>query len=454
MPQLLKTMRRIVSIVCSTAFILYLSSCASLPAPPKLPSMQAVEEVQTTHVAYPILLLHGLGQKSHAWEGNAIRFYEQEMGLTFGGVLSMKDGKAVLSSAPGARPARDFYTVSFTNSTDSVATWGRELDSYIRFVLEQTKASKVILIGYSMGGVASRYYLTHHLRNHNVKRLITVGTPHLGSPFARVYKIKSAVRQALAKDPNIISATALKAALATIEACESDVPYDAPAVHDLMRPEDGGEFLDGLGKAEHPTDVDYVSVVGEVDVVNEASKLSSGAVQEVLRRALEFFDTGVSAWFSQGDGVVSLQSQNITNIPWFKNSPQHQRLAKTVSLSSVHTMHLQNSNEIQRVSLEDRPEFKGAEFRLVDNKPCLVVDFSDLLSCDKSKVTISYPALAGDQSRSSQSIRLVRMENKEVLHRAIFDLSDADFSKNFNVDLRISNYFGNSASATKQWIAP
>ncbi len=429
-----------------------LAACKSVTAPPTLPVLPAQEELKSTRLIYPILLLHGLGQKSHAWEGPALNFYEREMGLGFGGVLSMRNGAVECSGARGT--TRDFYTVSFSNSHDSVSNWGRELEAYIRLVLSQTKASKVILIGYSMGGVASRYYLTHHVHDHHVKRLITIGSPHLGSPFARIYKVKSALTGALAKDPNIVSATALKAALSAVNACESDLPFDAPAVHDLMRPEDGGQFLDELGKSEHPRDVEYVSVTGEVDVASEASKLSAGAVQEVLRRALEFFDTGVGAWFSSGDGVVSLQSQNITNIPWFKNSPDHQRLTRSVSLKSVHTEHLQNSNEIQRVTLEDKPEFKSAEFRTLNNKPCLVVQYSDLLSPEKSSVSIRYPAMAGERNQKLNNAKLIRLENSEVVQQVVFELGDVDFSKNFIVDCTISNFFGNTASTVKQWIAP
>ncbi len=441
---------RPVVIVCLGCALL-LNACSTTALRPNLPALDKDEAVSTLHVEYPILLLHGLGQKSHAWEGKAVGFYEQDMGMNFGGVLSMNNGRVQCVGGRGKQ--KDFYTVSFTNPTDSVAAWGRELDAYIQTVLQQTKASKVLLIGYSMGGLAARYYLTHHLSNHHVRRLITIGTPHLGSPFARVYSLKHGITESLSKNPNIVSTTALKAALATLSSCESDVAFDAPAVHDLMRPEDGGVFLDALGKAEHPMDVDYVSVVGEVDVAKEVGNLSSAAVQEILRRALEFFDSGMSAWFSSGDGVVNMQSQNITNIPFFKNNPQHQRLARTVSLSSVHTEHLQNSNEIQRVTLEDKPEFKSAEFRMVDGNPCLVIEYSDLLTCDKSTASVVFQGLAGEQRRSAPN-HLVRLEDGSLVHRAVIRMDDADFAKNFSVSVEIANYFQDKCSTTKQWIAP
>jgi len=429
-------------------FSLALSSCKTSFVP-EFPSLPSAEKVQTTHIAYPILLLHGLGQKSHVWDDQAVRFYQNEMGFAFGGVLSMKNGKPSMEAKYNG--AGDFFTVSFTNPTDSIATWGKELEQYIALVREKTKADKVILIGYSMGGLASRYYLTRHVNNHHVVRLITIGTPHLGSPFARIFKVKHGIVSKLKENPNIVTATVLKGALSTIEAAESDVKFDAPAMHDLMRPEDGGTFLDALGKAEHPGDVEYVCVVGDVDVAGEVQKLNTTAVQEILRRSLEFFDSGVSAVFSQGDGVVSSYSQTLNNIPFFKNNPSRQRLTRTVTLGSLHTEHLRNSNEIQRVTLEDKPEFKSAEFYMADGMPSIVIDFSDYLIPQKSTVTITYPTLTGQRTTNATNVQLIRKQNGEVVCRAIVPISDADFSSSFDSQISITNYFSNKITTTKRW---
>ncbi|MBX7156596.1 MAG: alpha/beta fold hydrolase [Bacteriodetes bacterium] len=427
---------------------LVLSSCKT-GFVPELPSLPSAEKVQTTHIAYPILLLHGLGQKSHVWDDQAVRFYQNEMGLAFGGVLSMKNGKANLDAKYNG--SGDFFTVSFTNSSDSIATWGRELEQYVNLVRQKTKADKVILIGYSMGGVASRYYLTHHVKNHNVVRLITIGSPHLGSPFARIYKLKAGIVSKLKENPNPVTATILKGALSTVEAAESDVPFDAPAMHDLMRPEDGGTFLDALNKSEHPGDVEYVCVVGDVDVASEVQKLNTTAVQEILRRAVEFFDSGLSAVFSTGDGVVSSYSQTLNNIAYFKNNPSRQRLTRTVTLSSLHTEHLRNSNEIQRVTLEDKPEFKSAEFYGYDGKPCLVIDFSDYLPPQKSTVTVTYPSLTGERTITASDVQLIRKPNNDVVCRAIIPLPDADYSSAFDAQISITNYFSNKITTSKRW---
>jgi pimeloyl-ACP methyl ester carboxylesterase len=50
-------------------------------------------------------------------------------------------------------------------------------------VRDVTDDQRVVIIGHSMGGLLARYYIESNLRGRDyVKRLITVGTPHLGAP--------------------------------------------------------------------------------------------------------------------------------------------------------------------------------------------------------------------------------------------------------------------------------
>ncbi len=82
----------------------------------------------------------------------------------------------------------------------AIVKQGYALKHAIKAVLDATKASKVILVGHSMGGLAAREYLqrtkdnsyppsrrwwidTTSLDGHKVAKLITIGTPHLGSNF-------------------------------------------------------------------------------------------------------------------------------------------------------------------------------------------------------------------------------------------------------------------------------
>ncbi|MFM8473867.1 MAG: alpha/beta fold hydrolase, partial [Candidatus Kapaibacterium sp.] len=339
----------------------------------------------------------------------------------------------------------------FSNPLDSVAAWCRELESYIDEVLRRTGANKVTLVGYSMGGIASRLYLTRHLRDHRVQRLITIGSPHLGSPFARVYTVKSGIKNALAGGPNPVSEALLRGALSAVEACETDMPFDSPAMRDLIPPDNAGNFLDRLGKAPHPQDVEYISVIGNVDVIGDAQKFRSSALQEVLRRVGEFFDNGVNALLTPGDGVVSTSSQVLTNIPWFADKQENVRLARTVTLKSVHTQHLQKSPEIQRVTLESKPELHGSEWYMVNGVPSLVLTYTDYLQPSSSVCTVTYDGMAGERTVQATQQKLVTLSTGERVGHAVIPMGDADFSSPFTARFSIRNAYGYTVQATKQW---
>ena len=439
---------RVLSVVMLLGGLVLLPSCKTVRAV-RMNEAPAVKEVTSTTVAYPLLLLHGLGQKAHVWEGPALASYEQSLGLHFGGVLSMKGGGVHCSR--NADGPSDFFTVSFTNPVDSVAAWGRELERYIKEVLRRTGAEYVTLVGYSMGGIASRWYRSRHLRDHHVRRLITIGSPHMGSPFARVYSVKSGIKNALADSPNPVSAAVLRGALSAVEACETDMPFDAPAMRDLIPPDNAGNFLDRLGKAPHPLDVEYISVIGNVDMIGDAQKFRSSALQEVLRRVSDLYDNGVNALLSPGDGVVSTSSQVLTNIPWFADKQENLRLARTVTLKSVHTQHLQKSPEIQRVTLESKPELHGSEWYMVNGVPCLVLTYHDYLQPSSSVCTVVYDGMAGERSIQATEQKLVTLPSGERVSYAVIPLRDADFSSSFTVRFTIRNAYGYTVQSTKQW---
>jgi pimeloyl-ACP methyl ester carboxylesterase len=444
-----------------------LAGCAASKQAVQLPTFTPPEQVSTTHIPYPILLLHGLGQKSSVWDAQAVKFYEQE-GLTFGGTLKKirdKNGDKHILDSKSSSSFADFFTVSFSNPVDSVGAWKRELDEYVRLVRERTRAEKVILIGYSMGGLTGRYYLTQHLADHHVQRLITIGSPHQGSPFAKVWQWKTSLVNAQ-KSANPVLAAILKPAVDAVTSAEKDVPFDAPAVRDLMRPEDGGEFTKRTGSAPHPGDVEYVSVVGRVEVLKEIQAFSKSGVQELVRRALEAIGFGMDAAFSDGDGVVSARSQTINELPWFQADRSRQRISQTITLTTVHEEHLHNSMEIQRVSLDAKPEFKGAEFVAVSNaasvgavaqatQSALVLEFVDYLPPRLCTLDVSLSDATGAKQAIAvpkERVNLVRKPNGTLVAQAVCFLPpNVDFTKPLEVFFTVKNSFGNQFSASKTW---
>ncbi|MFY8001603.1 MAG: esterase/lipase family protein [Candidatus Kapaibacteriota bacterium] len=427
-----------------------------------LPEAPPVERMTATHIPYPILLLHGLGQKAAVWDAYAVKYYEQEIGLIHGGVLRKINGKAsidAISQISKQSGFADFFTVAFSNPVDSIGAWERELEEFLPLVFERTKAEKVILIGYSMGGVTARYYLTKHLNDHRTERLISIGSPHQGSPFARAWQWKTALVEK-SKDAGFLVKPLLDKALEVVASVENDVPIDSPAIRDLQRPEDGGEFMRRTGYAAHPLDVEYVSVVGKVELLKETQNLSKTAAMDLMRRALGAIGFGVESLFEPGDGVVSAKSQTISELPWFQADKKRQKISRTITLTSVHEEHLKQSTEIQRISLEDKPEFKGAEFYRNNESSAgrMVIDFVDYLPPAKCGVElIVTPDGGGTKQRFTvpqRDIMLVKKKNGSVVAQATTLLSQiqgVDWSRPAEIEIILKNTFGNETRTTKAW---
>ncbi|MDK9702343.1 MAG: alpha/beta fold hydrolase [Sulfuritalea sp.] len=87
---------------------------------------------------------------------------------------------------------RKLEAAGWTVGTHSLEPVFGDIDGYvdgiarrIDEVLAATGAPQVILVGHSMGGLASRAYLRRH-GTARVARLITLGTPHQGTQLARL----------------------------------------------------------------------------------------------------------------------------------------------------------------------------------------------------------------------------------------------------------------------------
>ena len=64
---------------------------------------------------------------------------------------------------------------------------GKQLSFQIKTILNKTKAKKVHVIAHSMGGLDGRSAICEEKMNFFVSSLVTIGTPHLGSPVADVF---------------------------------------------------------------------------------------------------------------------------------------------------------------------------------------------------------------------------------------------------------------------------
>lgn len=180
----------------------------------KTPVEQNSQQVFSSKLAYPIIFIHGLNSSSETWNSTS-NFIDSQYGFTFGGRFDYclnaneNDGNANTNFYPTANAdiaAFDgttiqngyYYYVNFrVNSNGSIGDnqlsnqsaivkQGKAMQNAIERVLTITGKDKVILVGHSMGGLASREYIQNTDNwqadnQHHVAKLLTLGTPHGGS---------------------------------------------------------------------------------------------------------------------------------------------------------------------------------------------------------------------------------------------------------------------------------
>src|SRR3954470_21097185 len=76
--------------------------------------------------------------------------------------------------------------VSRVSPTAGVATRARHLKTLLTTYLEQMPREnrRVIIVAHSLGGLDARYLISHLGMNDQVAALLTITTPHRGSPYA------------------------------------------------------------------------------------------------------------------------------------------------------------------------------------------------------------------------------------------------------------------------------
>jgi pimeloyl-ACP methyl ester carboxylesterase len=440
--------RHLATIVWAVVIVFVASACA----PPttvvtRLAPYQPPSLVVDMRVPYPILLLHGLGQKADVWRGEASSYFSQGLGLVYGG--DVRPGAQARGAAPLGRG--DFYTVRFSRPFDAIDNWAAELESAITQVRVRTGADRVILIGYSMGGLAARAYLTSHLANHHVRRLVTVGTPNLGSPFARVWTWHDALTRCIAGS-STIGSPMCSAALKALLVLQEDTPFNEPAVRDLRREEDGGDYLRGLNRREHPLDLDYVSIIGEVSMFGGFSHAGAAFVAEPLRRFLSL-NSGLGALVEPGDGVVSAESQDVMNVPFFKMNPMHRRATRSVRVGSLHVEHLRQTVEVQRLSLEEKPELGNLTILRRGETPVLAIDFVDYIP-QQCGVSVTISTNGRDGRTLLPDTRPVLMVTPDgIIARSVVPLPIPPEKNPPRTALRVTvrNGFGYTAARTIEW---
>ena len=181
--------------------------------PLKTPIANTTNRVFESKLPYPIIFIHGLNSSSETWN-TSTDYYDTQYSFTFGGrfdfCLNADNNNATTNKnfypTAGADIAAfeslvqngDYYYVNFNvnpngavgttvlSNQSAIAKQGAAVRVAVQRVMEVTGKDKVILVGHSMGGLASREYIQNSYNwqsdnKHHVAKLLTLGTPHGGS---------------------------------------------------------------------------------------------------------------------------------------------------------------------------------------------------------------------------------------------------------------------------------
>ena len=181
--------------------------------PLKTPIDNSASRVFESKLPYPIIFIHGLNSSSETWN-DATDYYDTQYSFTYGGrfdfCLNADNNNATRNKnffpTAGADIAAfesfvqngDYYYVNFNvnpngsvgttvlSNQSAVAKQGAAVKVAVQRVMAVTGKDKVILVGHSMGGLASREYIQNSYNwqadnQHHVAKFLTLGTPHGGS---------------------------------------------------------------------------------------------------------------------------------------------------------------------------------------------------------------------------------------------------------------------------------
>jgi pimeloyl-ACP methyl ester carboxylesterase len=192
--------------------------------------------------AKTVVFVHGFQSNGMEWRTNGVTSPLLQRGWRDGGHFIMTAQGPYNPQPPlAARPEQVFYTLSLPSGSP-ILLQASLLDSYLQSIYAQ-RQEPLTLVGHSAGGVVARSWLVR-TATVPVDALITIATPHLGTPLADV--AKQAAQTPMATFAN--------------HAGFSQWLEKAENLYSDLSPETPGKFLYWLNHQPHPF-IRYVSIV-------------------------------------------------------------------------------------------------------------------------------------------------------------------------------------------------
>lgn len=336
----------------------------------KSPSLDRTQQIK---LPYPILFVHGLGSKSSTWDSTT-NFMDSQYGFTYGGRFDFClnfDGNNTTTNknfypAAGADLALftpnliagDYYYVNFSVGSDgsvyptssdagyvlseqqAIVKQGAALSRAIYKVLQKTGRDKIILMGHSMGGLASREYIQNPGNwqsdgEHHVAKLVTTGTPHGGSnstscglPVSDVDEQSEAMRDLrrtyyYSNDSGVYLYGGLEFQDNNLH-MDDNSTYSGIDFYNVDVNCNGitGENIIGLNHKSISSDLDFACIIGECDGCLDGTDPSDGVVRSDCANLKNYYNLNVNQVFNlfyfNSSGTVEIHTdlpmQNYQNM--------------------------------------------------------------------------------------------------------------------------------------------
>lgn len=102
------------------------------------------------------------------------------------GVIDNHSIFTVLRRSLSRRGFGRVISLNYSPLTDDIRRVARRLAMLVESVCRETGYERVHIVGHSMGGVVARYYVQKLSGDERVHTLVTLGSPHAGTTFARL----------------------------------------------------------------------------------------------------------------------------------------------------------------------------------------------------------------------------------------------------------------------------
>lgn len=133
--------------------------------------------------AKTVVLIHGFQSDGMEWRMNGVTPVLQQVGWHDGGNFILTPQGPYNALPETGKPENEFYTVTLPSRAPMLLQ-ANLLNIYLQTIYAQ-RQEPLILVGHSSGGVVARAWLVRWATV-PVSSLITIATPHLGSPLADI----------------------------------------------------------------------------------------------------------------------------------------------------------------------------------------------------------------------------------------------------------------------------